>query len=134
VDLAKREILPKAPGRIIASDRDEGAIESTRSNAERAGVVDDIEMDCRPLSAAELPEPPGWVVTNPPYGMRVGEAAPLRNLYAQLGTVMRKRAPGYRIAMLSADSELEDQMKLELHEVFKTSNGGIPVHLVASQA
>ena len=62
--------------------------------------------------------------------MRVGDPAPLRNLYAQLGTTARKRAPGYTLTMLSADSELEDQVKIGMHEVFRTSNGGIPVHLV----
>jgi putative N6-adenine-specific DNA methylase len=131
VDAARAESLPRAAGRIIASDRDEGAVEAARSNAERAGVSKDIEFSARALSAAELPEQDGWVVTNPPYGMRLGDTAPLRNLYAQLGTIMRSRASGYRIALLSADSELEDQMKMELTEVFRTSNGGIPVHLVA---
>lgn len=130
IDAAKAEALPNAPGRIIASDRDEGAIIAARSNAERAGVAIDIEFDTRALSAVEFPDQPGWIVTNPPYGQRVGESGPLRNLYAQMGKVLRETASGYRMAMLSADSELEAQMKIELREVFQTSNGGIPVHLV----
>ena len=130
VDSAKSEALSKAPGQIVASDRDEGAISAARSNAERAGVAEDIQFDVRALSSAEFPEQPGWVVTNPPYGLRVGETGALRNLYAQLGKVLRERAKGYRIAMLSADSELESQLKVDLSEAFQTSNGGIPVHLV----
>ncbi len=133
IDDAKGQALLRSPARIIASDRDEGAIEATKSNAERAGVLNDIEIDCRSLSAAEIPDRAGWIVTNPPYGLRVGEAAPLRNLYAQLGSVIRTRAPGYRLAMLSADSEFEDQVKLDFREVFRTTNGGIPVHLVVGQ-
>lgn len=125
---AKSEALPRSPARIIASDRDEGAIEAARSNAGRADVAGDIELDCRVLSAAELPGERGWIVTNPPYGLRVGEAKALRNLYAQLGTIVR--ASGWRVALLSADSSLEDQMKVDLREVFQTSNGGIPVHLM----
>ncbi len=134
VDAAKGEAISKSPARIIASDRDEGAIEAARSNAERAGVSNDIEFDSRSLSAAEYPAGGGWIVTNPPYGMRLGESSSLRNLYAQLGTVLRSRAAGYRIALLSADSELEDQMKADLHEVFRTTNGGIPIHLVTGEA
>ena len=130
VGTAKRDAFPKAAGPIIASDRDEGAIASTRSNAERAGVSEDIQIDCRPVSAVQLPDEPGWIVTNPPYGVRVGESGPLRNLYAQMGTVVRSRAPGYHIALLSADSELEAQLKIPLREIFQTTNGGIPVHLV----
>jgi putative N6-adenine-specific DNA methylase len=131
VESAKAESLTKAPGPIVASDRDEGAITAAKSNAERAGVSGDIEFGVRALSAAEFPEQAGWIVTNPPYGLRVGETGALRNLYAQLGKVLRERAPGYRLAMLSADSGLESQVKLDLTEVFQTSNGGIPVHLVA---
>ena len=131
VELARSEALSNAPGQIVASDRDGGAIAAAKSNAERAGVSEDIQFEVRALSSAEFPDQPGWLVTNPPYGLRVGETGALRNLYAQLGKVLRERAPGYRIAMLSADSELESQLKLDLTEVFQTSNGGIPVHLVA---
>jgi len=131
VESARRDEVADCPARIFASDRDEGAISAARANAERAGVSGDIQLDVRAISAAEFPAHPGWIVTNPPYGVRVGDPAPLRNLYAQLGTVLRRTAAGYTIAILSADSELEDQMKIELHEVFRTSNGGIPVHLVA---
>lgn len=131
---AKAGALPNSPGQIFASDRDEGAIAAAKSNAERAGVSNDIQFDVRALSSAAFPEQPGWIVTNPPYGLRVGETGPLRNLYAQLGKVMKERAHGYRLAMLSADSELESQLKLDLTEVFQTSNGGIPVHLVTARA
>jgi Predicted N6-adenine-specific DNA methylase len=131
VEKARGEELTECAARIVASDRDEGAVTAARSNAERARVSGDIDFDVRAVSAAEFPDQPGWIVTNPPYGVRVGDPAPLRNLYAQLGSTARKRAHGYSMAILSADSELEDQMKIDLHEVFKTSNGGIPVHLVA---
>ena len=73
-------------------------------------------------------------MSNPPYGLRVGETTALRNLYAQLGKIIRERATGYRIALLSADEALEAQLGLELTETFQTSNGGIPVRLVVGQA
>lgn len=130
LDSARSEAIPKVSAPIIASDRDEGAITAARSNAERAGVSEDIQFDVRALSSVDFPDQPGWIVTNPPYGLRVGETGALRNLYAQLGKVLKERAQGYRLAMLSADTELESQLKLDLAEVFKTSNGGIPVHLV----
>ena len=134
IESVQLDVLAKAPGKIVASDRDEGAITAAKSNAERAGVSEDIEFEARALSAAEFPEQPGWIVTNPPYGLRVGETGALRNLYAQLGKILRESASGYRLAMLSADSELEAQLKLDLREVFHTSNGGIPVHLVVGGA
>ena len=132
VEAARVERLEKSPARIVASDRDEGAIAAAIANAERAGVSGDIQIDARALSAADVPDGRCWIVTNPPYGMRVGEGASLRDLYAQLGKIARSRE-GYHIALLSADSELEDQMKMTLREVFRTNNGGIPVHLVVGE-
>ena len=130
VDDAREAAKPGAPAPIIASDRDAGAIESTAANAERAGVIGDLELSETSVSGARYPQPPGWIVTNPPYGLRVGEAAPLRNLYSQLGRIVREGAPGYRLAILSADTTLDSQLRLAAEEVFRTTNGGIPVRLV----
>ena len=123
----------RSEARIMASDRDAGAVTATKSNAERAGVANEIEVSELALSNAVLPDEPGWIVTNPPYGLRVGEAAPLRNLYARLGKILTERASGYLLALLSADRKLDAQLGLELREVFRTTNGGIPVRLVIGQ-
>jgi len=130
IDEARERALPRAPSPIIASDRDAGAVAAAIANAERAGVSADIEISERAVSDAKYPQPPGWIITNPPYGVRVGESAPLRNLYAQLGRIVREAAPGYRIALLSAEKGLESQLKIDLEESFRTTNGGIPVRLV----
>jgi putative N6-adenine-specific DNA methylase len=127
---AKQGELKKAPGPIMASDRDAGAITAAKANAERAGVSADIDISQRAISAVEFPETPGWIVTNPPYGLRVGESGPLRNLYSQMGKLLRGPANGYHLALLSADRELDAQLRLDLEEVFRTTNGGIPVRLV----
>ena len=118
---------------IVASDRDAGAVEAARSNAERAGVLNNLVIEQRSLSAAEFPETPGWIVSNPPYGLRIGESAPLRNLYSTLGKILRTRAQGYLVALLSADRKLEAQLGIQLDEKFRTTNGGIPVRLVTGR-
>ena len=107
-----------------------GAVTATIANARRAGVLEDIEIENRSVSDAEFPSENGWIVSNPPYGLRVGESGPLRNLYSKLGSIMRERAPGFVLALLSADKALESQLRMKLKEVFRTSNGGIPVRLV----
>jgi putative N6-adenine-specific DNA methylase len=124
--------LPRSPVRITASDRDAGAITAAGANAERAGVSSDIVLEVKPISAIEPMDGPGLVASNPPYGVRVGESDSLRNLYAQLGNVLRDRRPGWQLALLSADRQLERQLRLELEERVVTRNGGIPVHLVVA--
>jgi putative N6-adenine-specific DNA methylase len=114
----------------MGSDRDAGAIQSARSNAERAGVSETIDLDVRAISSVDFPPAPGWIVTNPPYGVRVGDRRALRNLYSQLGKIIRSKARGYTVALLSADPMLESALDLPLTEVFRARNGGIPVRLV----
>jgi putative N6-adenine-specific DNA methylase len=119
---------------IGGSDRDAGAIESAKSNAARAGVEHAITFHNAPLSALQSPREHGLLLTNPPYGARVGEESRLRDLYAQLGNVSRQRLAGWRIALLSASARLEGQLGLPMEELWRTSNGGIPVHLMATPA
>jgi putative N6-adenine-specific DNA methylase len=127
---AREEVRPRAPAPIAGSDRDAGAVEAARANAERAGVAESVEWSVRPLSAAEPPAEGGWLVSNPPYGVRVGERDPLRSLYAALGRLARERFPGWRLALLTADRVLEGQLGVPLQETLRTRNGGIPVRLV----
>jgi putative N6-adenine-specific DNA methylase len=134
VDEAVQAQLDRSPARIIASDRDAGGVTATISNARRAQVLEDIEIQNRSISDAEFPSEAGWIVSNPPYGLRVGDSNSLRDLYAKLGSIVRERARGYVLALLSADKSLESQLGMKLKEVFRTSNGGIPVRLVAGKA
>ncbi len=131
---AESAVLPRSPVLIQGSDRDEGAIEAARANAERAGVSDDIEFVVRPISAAEAPADRGWIVSNPPYGVRVGERDPLRNLYAQLGKVVRSTFAGWYLALVTADAGLERQLGVGLRPLLRTSNGGIRVRVMGGES
>lgn len=127
---AMDDVLSRAPAPIVGSDRDEGAVGAARENAERAGVGGDIVFRRATISAFEPPAPSGLLITNPPYGRRIGERARLRNLFAQLGNVVRRRAPGWSVAFLSAHAELARQTGLPLESVLETLNGGIRVRLL----
>ena len=62
--------------------------------------------------------------------MRVGDTAHVRDLWAQLGNVLRRRVPGWRVTLLSPDAALERQLKIPVQVVARTTNGGIPVRIV----
>jgi putative N6-adenine-specific DNA methylase len=114
---------------IMGSDRDAGAIRMAKANAERAGVAEHIQFENHTVSNIHPPREKGWVVTNPPYGKRVSEGSDLRNLYAQLGNVLRKHCPGWHLAALSNDSRLIGQMRVELDMSLSLRSGGIRVKL-----
>jgi putative N6-adenine-specific DNA methylase len=134
---ARAQMLIAAPAPIFASDRDAGAIAASRENAERAGVAADIVFEEKVVSRIAPPAgatpgaTPGAIVTNPPYGVRVGDRDALRNLYAQLGTVARERFPGWTLLVLSADPRLDGQIGA-MEPVLSTKNGGIAVRAMRS--
>ena len=127
---ARERVRPRGTAPILGSDRDAGAVAASVANAERAGVAEDIEWRRAAISAMAPPPGRGWIVTNPPYGVRVGERRDLRDLYAQLGNVARRCCPGWEVAFLAAHPELERQTGLEQTVRFTTENGGIRVRLV----
>jgi putative N6-adenine-specific DNA methylase len=133
-DEARSLALPRVSTLIRGSDRDAGAIEAARANAERAGVSADIGLEVQPLSSMQCTAMEGGsVVTNPPYGVRVGEAAALRDLYARLGQIIRSCCPDWRLVILSANGRLEAQLRLSLSELVRTKNGGIPVRILLGE-
>ena len=97
----------------------------------------DIQFSAESVSGAfaalsDVPDGEGWVITNPPYGIRVGETDDLRNLYATLGAVARSKR-GWRIGILAADDALARQMRIALRSRFETRNGGIPVRYLVNE-
>lgn len=138
------EIHEKARGSVTpamesirGSDRDAGAIQAASRNAERAGVADTIRLSVEAVSASisdldAVPNGAGWILTNPPYGVRMGESDDLRNLYARLGTALRTKG-GWRIGILTSDAALVRQTRLPLVPRFNTRNGGIPVSFLVSE-
>ena len=101
-----------------------------QENATRAGVMGQIDFSCRAVSAIEPPAEPGWVVTNPPYGVRVSANRDLRNLYAQFGKVLRDKCPGWQLAMLCSDPQLIANTGLNFERDLALINGGVAVRLV----
>lgn len=138
VDDARMMAREVPANRIAGSDRDAGAIAAARANAARAGLDDVIRFDEAPVSALAVPDGhTGWVATNPPYGMRIGDQADVRRLYAAFGRAVRERAPGWGLAILSPDRRLDGITGSEwgspLTERLQTRNGGIPVTLVSGE-
>lgn len=122
--------VPSAAVRISAADRDDGAVRAMRENAERAGVAADVIVERATVAMLAPDADEGWIVTNPPYGARIGDGHDLRDLYATLGRVLRERRPGWHLALLDADRRLSGQLGMPLETVWRSENGGLPVELV----
>lgn len=130
---ADAEALAQVPAPIQASDRDAGAITSMTANAGRAGVVADLSISRTAVSGLTPPDGQGALISNPPYGVRVGEQGELRDLYARLGQVAHSRLAGWRLNLLVPAFPMEKQIKLDWQELFRSKNGGLPVRAISAQ-
>ena len=136
VDGARSSAM-RSTEKISGADRDTGAVGTARRNAERAGVADTIQFGETAISESladleDMGSGAGWVLTNPPYGVRIGEGGDLRNLYARLGSELRTK-PGWRLGVLTPDTGLVGQTRLSMKSRFDTRNGGIPVSFMVSE-
>jgi putative N6-adenine-specific DNA methylase len=129
---ARNNVREAAPAPIHASDRDEGAVAAAAANAERAGVASAIVFRRRAISSIQPPAEPGLVISNLPYGKRVGED--VRDLYAQFGNVMRSRCAGWRVAILAGSLALAGETRLPFGEPLVVENGGLKVPFVLTPA
>ncbi len=132
-----RSSVTHSTEKFCGSDRDAGAIQAAARNAERAGVSDTIQFSVEAVSVSigeleHVANGVGWILTNPPYGIRIGESDDLRNLYARLGAALRTKR-GWRVGILTSDTALVRQTRLPLVPRFNTSNGGIPVSFLVSE-
>lgn len=130
VEEAQARVRP-LPVPVVGSDRDGEVLAGARGNAARAGVPE-IEFREAVLSAVAPPAPSGWVITNPPYGVRLGDEKKLRGLYGQLGQLMRGRLAGWKLAMLETHRGSRRFSGLTMNDVWAARNGGIKVRLVTA--
>ncbi len=102
----RRDIgLQRVPD-IRGFDADANAVRVALGNIAAAGLRDRIMVECRDLgdAAFETSNARGLLITNPPYGERIGDARELPTLYSQLGTLLRG-LPGWRAGVFTGNPE-----------------------------
>ncbi len=122
---------PVDPARFHGSDRNAGAVAMARRNAERAGVQACCDFRCHAISDLTPPEgPPGLVITNPPWGARIGERKALFALYDAFGRVLQERFAGWRVGIVTQDGGLARASGLDfLPDLPPVSHGGQKLRL-----
>lgn len=133
-DLPPQPAPNRAPERCyFGFDRDQGAIQGARANAERAGLSDWTSFTCQPVSALTRPDcAPGLVMVNPPYGGRIGNIGQLYGLYASLGKVLVEQFQGWRVGLVTTEAKLAHATGLKLEAGAPIPHGGMKVRLFQS--
>ncbi|MCA9583064.1 MAG: bifunctional 23S rRNA (guanine(2069)-N(7))-methyltransferase RlmK/23S rRNA (guanine(2445)-N(2))-methyltransferase RlmL, partial [Myxococcales bacterium] len=117
--------------RLHGADRLEASIRATRQNARAAGIESLLRVSQRELQDSEAPSGrTGVLITNPPYGERLGEAGELGPLYEMLGDTLKHRFPGWDAWIFSATPTLLKRVGLKRAATFPVHNGPLEGKLV----
>lgn len=123
--------IQKLPvGLITGYDQDSRALVLAARNAAKAGFEGQLHFFHAALEAFQPEGDKGVVIINPPYGMRMGEEDDLRELYCQIGDIMKKRCRGWTGYVLTGNLELAKYIGLKASRRFVLFNGPIECRLL----
>lgn len=107
------------------SDTDERSLSKARQNAARAGVANLINFDYGDATALKhkVCDANGVIVTNPPYGERLGDLPSLIPLYSKFALSLKQLYQGWRLAIITSNSDLLRALRLSKSKAYKFSNG-----------
>ncbi|MBS9405223.1 bifunctional 23S rRNA (guanine(2069)-N(7))-methyltransferase RlmK/23S rRNA (guanine(2445)-N(2))-methyltransferase RlmL [Halomonas sp. TRM85114] len=129
----------RCKARLFGFDESPPALAAARANAMRAGIPALIELRGAGLGELvdpqdkpqDLPETPrGLLITNPPYGERLGELPALVRLYGQLGDRVKAAFPGWQLAVFTANPDLGHRIGLRAHKYYSLKNGPLDARLL----
>jgi putative N6-adenine-specific DNA methylase len=120
---------PSVPLAIYGSDRSGSALKSARTNLAAAGLDRIVSLKQADVLEISAPAKEGIIVTNPPYGVRLGEQQELAQFYPKLGDALKKKFSGWRAYLLSADMRLPKLIHLAASKRTPLFNGALECRL-----
>ena len=110
---------------IIGCEQNPSIANQARSNAEAAGLSHLISIQTGDFRDLHLPEGPGTLVCNPPYGERLGADQDLEALYSDLGAMVKTQCSGWDFWLLSGNPGITGALRMKASRRIPINNGGI---------
>ena len=100
------------------------AIEAARANADEAGVAEDISFGKINIKKFLASEKSGIIISNPPYGERIGTDKSIREIYERFAGILREKK-SWSLFIITADKDLEKKLGRRADRKRKLYNGRI---------
>jgi len=123
------QIKPIVFSHIYGSDEDLRAIRVTKGNLEEAGLKIAVELSRKSFNDIVVPAREGVLITNPPYGVRIGEDEDLAKAYPLWASTMKQKLSGWRTYFLTSDLRMPKLMRLSPSKKTPLYNGALDCRL-----
>ncbi|MCA1978580.1 MAG: THUMP domain-containing protein [Thiobacillus sp.] len=122
---ARAKEKPLKPLPLFGADRDRWVLDKAKNNLAAAGYADAIELKVSDALDLKAPTPVGTIITNPPYGERIGDAKDLAEWYPLLGDWLKQNFAGWEAWIISGDPLLPKAIGLKASRRIPLFNGQI---------
>ena len=129
LEKAKRGEKPVVRLPIFGSDLHGRSVEHARMNLVEAGLEKAVTLKQVNLLELSAPAGKGLMVTNPPYGVRIGEKEKLAEFYPALGDALKRHFAGWTAYILSGDPDLAKLIRLQASKRTVLFNGALECRL-----
>jgi putative N6-adenine-specific DNA methylase len=131
-DEAKKQIVQKKIN-VIGCDKSQNMLFKAIANMETCNLDDVIQLNKSDFYEYEPPTDGGWVITNPPYGERLGDPDKIVSLYKEMGDVLKKKYSGYEAWIVSSNIDALKKVGLYASRKITLFNGPLECKLMRYQ-
>ena len=126
---ARKSEKPVEPLPIHGSDLYGRSLGHAVLNLREAGLEEAVKLKQVNLLELSAPGPTGVIVTNPPYGVRLGEKEELADFYPRLGDALKQRFAGWTAYIFSGDPDIAKLIRLQASRKTVLYNGALECRL-----
>ncbi len=126
---AQRRVKPSKAAGIYARDIDTAALQHCKANLVAAGAGGAVVVERGDVLTAPPPASTGTLVSNPPYGVRIGDVDAMAAFYPKLGDAFKQRYAGWNAYLFSGDARLAKLIGLRTSKRIPLHNGALECRL-----
>ena len=126
---ARAARLAPAPPLLFGADLYGEQLKLARANLGSAGLAEAVSLKQANVLELSAPTPSGLIVTNPPYGVRVGEQNELAEFYPKLGDALKAKYAGWTAWIFTGDLRLPKLIGLKPSRRIPLYNGALECRL-----
>jgi putative N6-adenine-specific DNA methylase len=128
---ARGNLREIAKDRLFGFEQDGTSFRKALKAIAKAGLMDVIDLRQKDFRSVTLQTLPNLLVTNPPFGVRLGSPEQWTALYSSLGDLMKRATAKPAVgAVLSSSPELALSIRLKPHKKIPIFHGGLQCHLL----